>query len=135
MTFSLSSSQFLQVYAYRSPASDLFFVIWTSIKTETLEKHLEEILQYYHKQLIETLQLHLCDIRDFGYDKFLEEMRLEARVEISHALLFALFVAHGVKGTELTTPPDANYFLNTVTDKAKEKLYFLVAECERRGWM
>lgn len=103
--------------------------------TNILQKYLDEILQYYHENLIRTLQRHSCDVKNFGYDRFLEEIKLEAAVELGHTLQFALFVAHGVKGAEITTPPSAEYFYTNATDKAKEKLYFMVKECERRGWM
>lgn len=109
--------------------------MWTSIRTSTLQKHLDEILQYYHENLIDTLQLYLCDTKNFGYDRFLGEIKLEAAVEFTHTLQFALFVVHGVKGEEFTAPPTAQYFYRNTTDVAKEKLYFMVEECNRRGWM
>lgn len=126
----------MQAYAYRSAASDLFFFIWTSIRTNTIQKHLDEIIEFYHEHLIETLKTYHCDVEELGYEKFLEDFNSEARLEFGHAVQFAIFVAHGVKGgPEMNKTPSVDYFVKTTSDKAKEKLYFMVAECDKRGWM
>lgn len=124
------------MFEYRSPAADLFFYLWTSVKTSVLQEHLDDLLQHYHQHLLNTLQIYNCDTRLFGYEQLLDEIKTESSFEFGHALQFALFVVQGKKGGEqLSEFPTVEQYVRNMSDKAKEKLYYMVSECDKRGWM
>lgn len=125
-----------QVFAYRSAVSDLFFFLWSSVQLKVLEDHLDYLLEFYHQNLIKTLSQFQCNTKLFNYDAFLEELRIESEYEFGHALQFATYVVQGKKGgSEITEFASKEYFLKYLTPAAKDKLFFMVLECNRRGWL
>lgn len=126
----------LQVCAYRSSVADLFFYLWTSVKQSVLEKHLDELLHHYHQHLVDTLKTYNCYSEAFSYEDLLDAIRVESSFEFGHAVEFAIFVVHGKKGgSQMSSLPTQEHLLKHMSDKAKQKLFFMVLECDKRGWM
>lgn len=118
-----------QLYGYRSPAADVFFFLWTSIGKKILEDNLDYLLQYYHKNLLNTLRSFNIDTSKFDYTFFLEEMRLEADFEFGHAIVFNIFVKHPVP------LDDYGKDVLKIEPELKEFIHFMVKECNKRGWL
>lgn len=99
-------------------------------------KHLDQLLQHYHQHLVKTLETFNCNIEAFGYDKLMEEIKEESSFEFGHAVQFGVFVVHGNKGgSEVKEIPSSRALFECVTDQARNKLYFMISECNKRGWM
>lgn len=116
--------------------SDLFFFLWTSVKQSVLELHLDNLIKYYHEHLLETLRVYGCSTDAFSYDNLLEEIKIESPFEFGHSVEFAIFVVHGKKGgSQVKEVPTPEKLVENCSDIAKEKLYYMVRECHKRGWM
>lgn len=125
-----------QVYAYRSAVSDLFFFLWSSVQLSVLQNHLNHLLKFYHDNLIETLEKFHCDTQPFNFEVFEKELQVESDFEFGHALQFRTYVVNGQKGgSAMNAIPDKHFFLKSVTPAVKEQVWFMVLECERRGWL
>lgn len=120
-----------QVYDFRSPAADVFFHLWTSVQKEVLELHLDDLILFYHENLLETLNSFKIDTSQFTIEKFYEEIRLEADFELGHALMFASFTKAPPK--EMADVP-ANYKLE-VGENLREYFHFMISECLKRNWL
>lgn len=122
--------QFLQ---YRSIAADVLFFIWSSVQDEVISEHFDRLLKYYHFHLLQTLKDCNCSIDAFGYNQFLEEVKTEVDYEIGHALQFVVFVIHTKAPAE--KPLTTESFAKAVTQRAKERAWFIVKECHKQGWL
>ncbi|XP_072400514.1 uncharacterized protein [Diabrotica undecimpunctata] len=125
----------LQIYEYGSPAADVFFFIFSSIPLEVLEPHLDDLLHFYHENFTGFLKKHKCNL-EFSYDQFLDEMEFVSAFEFSHALLFHLVAVNGKKGGhEPDELPSVDKFLKYMSQPVKEKAWYMVKECVKRGWL
>ncbi|VEN48156.1 unnamed protein product [Callosobruchus maculatus] len=126
-----------QIYTYRSAASDVFFLLFSSVQLEVLKRCLDSLLEYYHEHFIAVLEMLKCDTNQFGFQKFLEEMKLEAEYEFDHALYFSTFVVQGKKITselsEQSFDPEKLY--KGINDTARRRAWYMALECEKRGWL
>ncbi|XP_028140019.1 uncharacterized protein LOC114334183 [Diabrotica virgifera virgifera] len=126
----------LQIYEYGSPAADVFFFIFSSIPLEVLKRHLDDLLHFYHESLTSLLKKHKCDLK-FSYDQFLEEMEFVSAYEFGHALLFHIIAVNGKKGGRESSEeiPSEDKFLKYISQPVKEKAWYMVKECVKRGWL
>uniref|UniRef100_A0A6P7G4W8 Uncharacterized protein LOC114334186 n=1 Tax=Diabrotica virgifera virgifera TaxID=50390 RepID=A0A6P7G4W8_DIAVI len=126
----------LQIYEYGSPAADVFFFIFSSIPLEVLEPHLDDLLHFYHESLTSFLKKHKCHL-EFSYDQFLEEMESVSAYEFGHALLFHLVAVNGKKGGHESSDgmPSVDKYLECLSQPVKEKAWYMVKECVKRGWL
>nr|CAI5825362.1 unnamed protein product [Callosobruchus analis] len=126
-----------QIYTYRSAASDVFFLLFSSVQLEVLRRCLDSLLKFYHEHFIAVLEMLKCDTNKFGFDKFIEEIRLEAEYEFDHALYFSTFVVQGKKKTselnEHSFDPEKLY--KDINDTARRRAWYMALECEKRGWL
>lgn len=125
-----------QFYTYRSAAADVLFFLWTSVQDSVITEHFDRLLKYYHYHLLHNLRECNCSTETFGYEQFLNELKIEADYEFGHALQFATFVIYLEKGNEgFGRPPTKETVSKIVTQRAKEKAWFMVKECHKQGWM
>ncbi|XP_072400504.1 uncharacterized protein [Diabrotica undecimpunctata] len=127
-----------QVYSYGSPATDVFFFLWSSVPQEVLEKNLDLLLNYYYEQFVNVLKEHKVDVSPYTYEKFLQEIDKVGPSEFQHAFVFHNFIIHGKKNAEMEQPPPkivVSDILKTIPVKAKEKSYYMTQECTKRGWL
>lgn len=128
-----------QICDYRSCASDIFFFLWTSVQQSVLVEHLDNLIEYYHNQLLSTLKELKCDTSAFSVEKFYDELKIEANFEFGHAFLFAF--ASKNPALSMTNPEQNNKAANSeesskqVPDSLKELLWFMIIECNKRGWL
>lgn len=126
-----------QVYDYRSCASDVFFFLWTSCQEDVVKNHLDYLIKYYHDMLIKTIKELKCDTSDFSFDKFLEEMKLESVYEFGHSLFFIWIVKHesAISEENIKKKLSNEEILASVPRQVKDYYYFMVKECNKRGWL
>lgn len=120
-----------QVYGYRSPAADVFFFLWTSVKYSVLKQNLDHLLIHYHRKLLDTLKHFSVDTSEFEYKNFEEELRLEAEFEFGHALLFKFFLMF-VKEIEID---DYKLEIDELSPELREDIHYMVTECAKRRWL
>lgn len=81
-----------QDYRYGSPASDVYFLIFSSVNKTVLEQHLDDLIKHYHDNFVSILEAHGCETKPFNYEAFLDEIRTESKFEFGHALLFSMLI-------------------------------------------
>ncbi|XP_023028197.2 uncharacterized protein [Leptinotarsa decemlineata] len=136
-----------QIYTYGSPASDLLFFLFTSVRLDVLKTDLDTLINHYHSEFIKNLTELGCDTTPFQLPKFKEELALEAKGSLGHILMFLCMVIFGEKNKALTPPPQngepPDMTSNLVRDemrknihsKAKEKIWFTIQSYGSKGWL
>ncbi|CAG9859902.1 unnamed protein product [Phyllotreta striolata] len=124
-----------QILSHGSPAIDLFFYLWTSVSLEHIKTHFDYFLEYYHEHLTQVLETYGIDTTPFSYEAFLDEIHAIGPFEMLHAFFFIVFAIHGREGGYSTAGlPDVSDINSTVPIEAKEKVWYMVKECYKRGW-
>uniref|UniRef100_A0A6P7HAB1 Uncharacterized protein LOC114348183 n=1 Tax=Diabrotica virgifera virgifera TaxID=50390 RepID=A0A6P7HAB1_DIAVI len=125
-----------QFLSYGSPASDFLFLVLTSSETNILVNHFDELMQFYHTHFVKTLEDLQCDSIPFSLLKFIEEIKNECVFEIGHAIQFILFIVTAKKrDEELKLPEESDRLVETVSQQGKEKVWFILEDFEKRGWL
>ncbi|XP_018569816.1 uncharacterized protein LOC108909865 [Anoplophora glabripennis] len=128
-----------QVCDYKSPATDLFFFLFTSVQLSVLQDDFDSLIEFYHKHFISHLEKLKCDTAPFSLPKFLEEMKAATPTEVEHCFGMTLFIIFGEKepstGFDPSIPPDVEKMKAGINLVAKEKIRFLIQTCGRRGWL
>ncbi|KAG5899371.1 hypothetical protein JTB14_036860 [Gonioctena quinquepunctata] len=125
-----------QSFAYGSPAIDFFFFLWSSISQEVLEQHLDHLIAYYYDNFIQVLKDHQYDVTFLTFENFMKEMEIESEYEFGHAMMFSLMVVYGKKGPrDMEQLDDAEELLRHIPLEAMRKAWYMVDECEKRGWL
>jgi hypothetical protein len=86
-----------QIIDYGSPIHDLAFFLFTSVQGPVLRYHFNKLLLFYYNEFIKTLQQSKVDLKEFSFESFEEELKLEMGAEICHSLVM-LNVVFGPKG-------------------------------------
>lgn len=123
-----------QFFTYRSVVADLLFLLLTSVQETVLAENLERLLKYYHFHLLNTLKECNCSTDGFQYRKFMEELKIEAEIEIGHSLQFILFVVN-VKKFAYEEENSLDTEIASKLIKTKERAQFIVKECHKQGWL
>ncbi|CAH1282583.1 unnamed protein product [Diabrotica balteata] len=126
-----------QMYTYDTPATDLMFFLFTSVQTQVLKKHFEELLEHYHEILAQTLLIFGCDIAPFTYEKLLKEISACMKTELGKMIFMLLFIIRGPKGGHLNSDPKEIPQLNVrhLNSEDKDRLFWLLKEFDKRGWL
>lgn len=122
---------------YKSPVADLLYFLFTSVKTEVLDKQLDFLLEYYYKRLTEGLSQFNCEIPSFTFEDYLEEIRTEANQATVYQISFAILAIFASKenakeGNEFDEKPA---ILGKIRTLQKEKICFLAKEFTKRNWV
>ncbi|CAH2000001.1 unnamed protein product [Acanthoscelides obtectus] len=118
-----------QFCTYDSPVEDLMFFLITSVPLDVLKNHLDELLQSYHKYFIQELENLKCSTDQFGYGKLLVEIKECLHNTVFRCLWFIPTVVLGEKGTK------SDVTKIVPSQAAKEKIWWMVQEFYRRGWL
>lgn len=128
-----------QIFSYDSPVRDLLFFLNTSVQLDILKQNLDDFIKIYHDALIDTLKELKCPTEHFTFDKFTEEIPINAQNEIGHSLFFILFIVGGKKGgANEQNDPNKLPSLGTKNDtrqEAREKVWWITKEFYRRKWI
>lgn len=86
-----------QVIDYGSPIKDLMFFLFSSVQNSVLKYHFDKLILHYYNEFAKTLQQLKVDMKDFTYEHFQEELKLDVSYQIFHAM-FMIGVVFGPKG-------------------------------------
>ncbi|XP_050294684.1 uncharacterized protein LOC126734895 [Anthonomus grandis grandis] len=128
-----------QMPDYSSPVRDVIFFLFSSVSMPVLRYHLDKLLQYYFTEFISVLKKFDVDLKEFTYESFLEELRLEGGLQVHHSLFMVpIILAPKEKRVE---PNNSNKLAPPLegqqhfTSAMKEKIWFIVAEAAKRNWI
>ncbi|XP_057657277.1 uncharacterized protein LOC130894443 [Diorhabda carinulata] len=131
-----------QFYNYGSPGFDILNFLFTSVQTEVLKTSFDDLLRLYHTEFINNLQRLKCDASNFGYNDFLKELKFESEHVLVWDLDFIPNIVFGKKGEafpnsseiDFNNPQFRDRIYNNISEKAKERLYFMIQEYKKRNW-
>uniref|UniRef100_A0A1B6D550 CHK kinase-like domain-containing protein n=1 Tax=Clastoptera arizonana TaxID=38151 RepID=A0A1B6D550_9HEMI len=75
-----------QTTVYNSPVRDIIHFIFTSTE-ESVQQQFDHLVQVYYKSLSEYLVKLKCDLNEFNYTKFEEEILLFGTTKMKHTIL------------------------------------------------
>ncbi|KAJ3658379.1 hypothetical protein Zmor_010119 [Zophobas morio] len=126
-----------QVCDYGSPARDVVFFIFSSVKSDIIEKYYDSLVLLYHDTFISVLTELCCDIEPFTLTALKKELDFEARnSEFAH-VMFMLFVMFAPKQSakEMSEVTPESMVASEITDLFKQRLIFVVNEFVKRDWI
>lgn len=126
-----------QGYTYQSPVRDLLFFLFSSVQVSVLKEQLDHLLEFYHKQFIETLEEHHCPTEDFTLNKFLDEIKYYGIYEIFHLVFMMILVVFGRKAepTEGNFEHPPMYTEDDMPQELKERAWWVMKEFGQRQWL
>lgn len=125
-----------QVYSYDSPAHDLLFSIWSSVRGSVIKEHFDDLVDYYYKNFQEVLAQLGCDVAPFGPDEFEEELKIASKFEILHTFMMTrpIFAEKGQFAFDMSKGPVA-VTKEELTDVVLDRCQLVTEICGRRGWI
>ncbi|RZC41044.1 EcKinase, APH, and/or DUF1679 domain containing protein [Asbolus verrucosus] len=125
-----------QICDYGSPAKDIVFFLFTSVKTEVIKQHYDGLIQFYYKVFTSILLELKCDIAQFSFEAFEKELDYEAKHSQFGHILFMLYPIFAPKGSvKEINELNPNSMSMEPTPSYIEKLIFVVKEFAKRNWI
>lgn len=124
-----------QECAYASPAKDLVFFLFSSVKNQVLEKHYQELVEWYYQAFVSMLKQLGCDLRLFSFEGLERELDFEARHSQFGHLMFMLYPIFAPKNDKLAECSPADLLEIEPTELHKDKLVFIVQQFAKRKWI
>ncbi|XP_023312787.1 uncharacterized protein LOC108915093, partial [Anoplophora glabripennis] len=118
---------------YKSPATDLFFFLFTNVQTSVLQDDFDGLIEFYHKHFISHLEKLKCDTAPFSLPKFLEEMKAATPVELGHCFMM-IFLNFGEEQFDHSSS-DVDKIKARIHLAMKEKLRNVIHTSGMRGWL
>jgi hypothetical protein len=125
-----------QVYNYGSPATDIVFFLFSSVKDDVLEKHYDDLIKLYYQTFIAVLEELQCVTTPFTFEALKDEINHEGKLQFVHVtfMLYPIFIPK----TEVEDISKLNLKSmeqHKVTDAHKRKFLFVVNEFIKRNWI
>ncbi|KAI4461870.1 hypothetical protein MML48_5g00005486 [Holotrichia oblita] len=129
-----------QVLRYGSPARDVLFFLYSSVQLDVLKTELDELIEFYHSELVNTIKLLKCDISLFSYEAYLEEMKIAAEdTEFCHQM-FMLTPLYTIEGGAIdlseweptNIAPENEEILDA---RYYDRLHFIILDFAKRKWI
>ncbi|KAK9300138.1 hypothetical protein QLX08_007063 [Tetragonisca angustula] len=126
-----------QIYLYGSPMRDLIFFLYSSVKNDTTEEQVEDLMDLYYETLVNTLNKMKCNTDKFTKEGFKAKMDEDGEREFIH-------VAFMIKMLTLDTKEiddfDVNKMHSVVVEHTgnqlfQERLRRLVLCFVKRNWI
>nr|XP_022907459.1 uncharacterized protein LOC111418971 isoform X1 [Onthophagus taurus] len=135
------SSKFIdfQIMAYGNPACDVLFLIYTSAQIDLL--HLvDDFVKIYFDHFITILKNLHCDITNFTFEAFQNEMYIAATDFTFVHILYMLAITNTLTGkakdiTEMTGHEDCVVPNENLHELFYRRLLVVVKEFGRKGWI
>ncbi|RZC39235.1 EcKinase domain containing protein [Asbolus verrucosus] len=126
-----------QVCNYGSPAKDLLFFLFSSVKNHILEKHYNDLVQFYHRTFTSVLKELKCDTTQFSFGAFEKELDYEARNSQFGHIVFMCFPIFAPKGSvkDIAELLPGEFSDGPPTELHKQKLAFVIKEFIKRNWI
>jgi hypothetical protein len=126
-----------QVMSYGSPAKDIVFFLFSSVKDHVVKEHYDDLIQLYYKTFTSVLEQLKCDTTPFTFKALQEEIDHEARnSQFAHVsfMLYPIF-APVPEEQDFTKIDITTIMGHTISDAHKQKYTFVVKEFIKRNWL
>jgi hypothetical protein len=126
-----------QIADYGSPAKDVLFLIFTSVKERIVVENYDELIELYYENFTALLRRFECDLEPFSRQAFEEELKYEAKnSQFCHVLLM-LFPIFAPKGSvmEISDLKPSDIGSGEPTELHRQKLIFVVEQFVKRNWI
>ncbi|VEN56402.1 unnamed protein product [Callosobruchus maculatus] len=125
-----------QMYRYNHPANDLMHLLFTSVKHAVLKEHLDDLIEFYYKELITSLLRMECDISGFEKQQFFKDINVSMEAVFGHIIYMILFVVFGKRKSDSDNyePPSIKGKNDDIPEEAKKNFCFLVEQVFKRNW-
>ncbi|XP_072380031.1 uncharacterized protein [Diabrotica undecimpunctata] len=124
-----------QLSTVGSPVRDLLFFLISSVKLEDLTSNFNQLIQYYHTILKNTLQDFKCYSEIFSYENFLLEMQKRAHETFLQCMYMLTNVIFCPKGKIFDHSTAHLVQVEDVHPIAKQKICFLMRQAAKNGWL
>lgn len=112
-----------QTTIYNSPMREIVYFIFTSTE-EQVQQQFDHLIQIYYKSFTGYLEKLGCEISDFSFEKFQEEIKLYRDTKIKHTILLFKSICGGDFKSD-----------NFDLELFKQKLRNLICKFAGRGWI
>ncbi|XP_015834457.1 uncharacterized protein Syx5 isoform X1 [Tribolium castaneum] len=127
-----------QMYEHTTLAKDVIFFLFTSVELSAIETNLDAFLWWYYESFLRNLESLKCDVSEYTFEGFLDEIGYILRTtELLHVLLMLrpIYADGSIKETEELKKEDFVRYGFVPPKGCKEKARYVVRECIRRGWI
>ncbi|CAG9764994.1 unnamed protein product [Ceutorhynchus assimilis] len=131
----------LQEPCYASIAADIIFLAVISINLEVAKTHLDYLIEGYWINFLMNVRELGCDIRPLTFQRFLDELKVQAKKQLGHAMFISQFVymekGHtAIDSSDETFTRDNLKFDNIKFGKThKERYTWVIQEFNKRNWI
>ncbi|XP_066253266.1 uncharacterized protein [Euwallacea similis] len=131
----------LQCCEFGSPVQDLLFFLGTSVQTTVAEDLFDDFIDFYYKELIANLNSLKVDTKQFSYESFQKELKLEALLQLQHIMFFIPIVlaqkgdVKDVTDEEYDPQSDLSDMFNNITQEQKEKYIYVAKKFLNHHWL
>jgi thiamine kinase-like enzyme len=126
-----------QSCSYGSPARDIVFFLFSSVKDDVLKDHYDDLIKLYHQIFMSTLGKLKCVKTPFIFEALQQEINYEARYsQFVHVafMLYPIFIPKAE--VRDITEHDAKMMLShKIPEAQKRKFVFIVNEFIKRKWI
>ena len=126
-----------QICSYGSPARDLVFFLFSSVKSDVVENCYQELVKWYHEKFISVLRELDCDTTVFTLEYLQREIDFEAKnSQFGHVIFMLIPIFMERKNVvDISKLSHENMLPTEFTDLHKEKFAFVVNEFLKRNWL
>jgi hypothetical protein len=126
-----------QIMSYGSPAQDIVFFLFSSVKNDVVKEHYDDLIKLYYKTFISVLEQLKCDTTPFTFEALQKEIDHEAKYSQFQHLSFMLYpiFAPVPEEQDITKIDITTITGHTVPDSHKQKYAFVVKEFVKRNWI
>lgn len=126
-----------QLTQFSSPAKDLIFFIYSSVKLDVIDNHYDDLVHLYHFEFTNCLRRLDCNTDSFTFEKLEEEISVLGSSEFAHILnMYKFICADKNQLPELSNDRLEELLdVNTGGDIYKEKVIHLVEDFLHKGWL
>ncbi|KAF2878837.1 hypothetical protein ILUMI_27326 [Ignelater luminosus] len=127
-----------QLIEYGSPADDLIFFLFSSVRKEVLDLHYDNLIKLYYEVFIKTLKDLKCDISPFTYASFEKEINTSAKMfQFLHIMIMLRPIFTPKKAaTEVDNLSEQELLKDeTISDEYRQKVPEMILHFAKRGWI
>lgn len=126
-----------QILDYGSPARDLIFFLYTSVKLPILKEFFDNLVSLYYESFTEVLNSFGCDLAPFSFDAFLNEMAREAQDLELHHIIVMLSPIYTKKddAKELDELSEDAMIENNYDEGYYERLWYIIKDFAKKKWI
>ncbi|KAF2878838.1 hypothetical protein ILUMI_27327 [Ignelater luminosus] len=127
-----------QLIEYGSPADDIIFLLFSSVRKEVLDMHYDNLIKLYYELFIKTLKSLKCDVTPFTYALFEEEINTSAKsFQFLHIMIMLkpIFMPKGAAKEIHELTEEEMLKNNRISDEYRQKVPEMVLQFAKRSWI